>query len=335
MVVGHRNPRSSTPSRAPGALPAHRPLRRARGLRVDRVRQGALRRPSPRSTATRSRCCSVPATARPVPGRRPGRSITDAPIATVAWPALFTDRCSPRAACPRLCGGTTSPRVVLELITRHDAGGPGLGAHALRERRARRGDGDRQRDPHRLRAHRLDVVPGAVRYRPRYHRPGRRWRRRIPVRCGGGRPRSISTSTSIPQRIFGASPVICQAGLATLEQITGPLLEHVTDCGHIFTEAVAEAHNQFPEIIVRQPGHRAGAGPGAVPMTRSPAVFHRGRDRPRAAAAPSRPAGCITITPPLVISEVEMRRAVDLMAGLLGLGRPPVNLSGVAGIGRQ
>lgn len=115
-----------------------------------------------------------------------------------------------------------------------------------------------------------------------------------------------------PQRLFGASPVVCAAGLAVLEQITEPLLEHVKDCGHVFTEAATELAAQFPDIIVGSTGR--GLAQAVLCRDEDTAVrFFAEAVRHGLLLRP--PQGrAITVTPPLVISESEVRWAVDLMA---------------------
>ena len=115
-----------------------------------------------------------------------------------------------------------------------------------------------------------------------------------------------------PPRIFGASPVICQAGLSTLEQISGPLLEHVIDCGHVLTDAVTELRHQFPDII----SGSQGIGLEQALLCRTEDIAARLFPELLTQGLLLRPptGRAIPVTPPLVISETELRWAVDLMA---------------------
>lgn len=116
-------------------------------------------------------------------------------------------------------------------------------------------------------------------------------------------------------RLFGGSSVICQAGLATLEQITGPLLEHVRDVGHIFTDGVAELRAQFPDLIAGSRGLGLLQG---LTLT-SPGVaqkFHREAQAAGMLVRPPVDGRVIPITPPLVISEAEMHRLIDLISSV-------------------
>ena len=125
-------------------------------------------------------------------------------------------------------------------------------------------------------------------------------------------PRRVFDSYLIPRRQFGACAAICRAGAVVLEQITPVLCEHVTDAGHVFDDAVAELAHQFPDIVAGS--HGIGLAKGLVCVTEQiarrffiEAVGHGLMLRP--------PTGrVVTVTPPLLISEEEIRRAVDLMA---------------------
>jgi acetylornithine aminotransferase len=118
----------------------------------------------------------------------------------------------------------------------------------------------------------------------------------------------------VPARLFGATAAICRAGSVVLSQLTPMLLEHVVDCGHVFDEAVTELYHQFPDIVTGS--HGLGLSKGLVCATEDAAqrffagcVGHSLLLRP--------PVGrTLTITPPLVISESELRHAVDVMASV-------------------
>lgn len=115
----------------------------------------------------------------------------------------------------------------------------------------------------------------------------------------------------VSRRPQAGHPAICAAGYATIEAITGPLLEHVTDAGHVLDDGLAELQAQFPELIEDH------SGVGLMHYLR----FRKTADATQFVAAcrekgllvhPER-SRTVELTPPLIASELEVRRGVDLM----------------------
>ena len=127
-------------------------------------------------------------------------------------------------------------------------------------------------------------------------------------------PAALFASWRPPQRLFGASAVICQAGRITLERITPALLENATEVGHAFAEGIGQLVGQFGDLIVGQRG--VGLLRGIVFTSESAAAWFHLQAR-GAGLLMRMPLGCvIPVTPPLTIPESEMARAVDLFAGV-------------------
>lgn len=117
------------------------------------------------------------------------------------------------------------------------------------------------------------------------------------------------------QRLFGASPVICQAGLITLGKLTPLLLEHVVDAGHLLTDSLTELRNQFPDLIAGHCG--IGLAHGLILSTPEAATrFFQDVLAQGLLVRPPIHGRVIPITPPLVTPEGELRRAVDAMASV-------------------
>lgn len=139
---------------------------------------------------------------------------------------------------------------------------------------------------------------------------------------GGGFPfgavvssRANFAAYTPPQRLFGASPVICCAGWSVLDQITPELCAHVRTTGRIFATGMVELVGQFPDLIQGSRGMGLAQGISFC----SPAVASWFQRAAPTAGLLVRAPVCeriIPVTPPLIISEAEMRRTVDLVASV-------------------
>lgn len=124
----------------------------------------------------------------------------------------------------------------------------------------------------------------------------------------------------IPESIGAGNPISCGAGLAGFSQIHEGILEHVKDAGGAFEDAINDLRVQFPHFISGQRGtgllravefHDRLGGPSITQRFWSAATAsgllldHPGFGKR------------ISYTPPLIISENEVRRSVDIMASVL------------------
>jgi 4-aminobutyrate aminotransferase-like enzyme len=116
-------------------------------------------------------------------------------------------------------------------------------------------------------------------------------------------------------RAFAGNPVVCAAGAAMMAQIHGGLLEHVDDVAGAMHDALAALVVQFPDIFTAH--HHAGLAQNIrchTPALASKLVASC-RDHGLLVAIPQGGAkDLIWLTPPLVISENEVRRGVDMIA---------------------
>ncbi|ACH62152.1 aminotransferase [Mycobacterium phage Myrna] len=112
---------------------------------------------------------------------------------------------------------------------------------------------------------------------------------------------------------YAGHPVIATAGLSVLNRLTETLMENVTETGKTLHESLGELESQFPEILS---GHR-GAGLYQTIETHEPYQAERlVADARSYGLLLPKANGCrIKLMPPLVISELELRRAVDIIAG--------------------
>lgn len=112
---------------------------------------------------------------------------------------------------------------------------------------------------------------------------------------------------------YSGDPVICAAGAATMGQINLPVLEHVTDAGHTLHNALTELQTQFPDVITDVRG--AGLYQTLECHDEVYAADFRKGCLGQGLLLPRPRGALVTITPPLITSEEEIRRGVDLMAG--------------------
>jgi len=113
---------------------------------------------------------------------------------------------------------------------------------------------------------------------------------------------------------FGGNPLVMAAGLATLEQIDGMLLEHVVDAGHKLEDGIASLANQFPEIVVGQRGLGLMRGLILKDPSLTEPFYLLARQKGLILHFKLNAGNCLRMSPPLIISEREIGRAVDIMA---------------------
>jgi len=114
-----------------------------------------------------------------------------------------------------------------------------------------------------------------------------------------------------PRRQAG-NPAIMAAGYATLKAIDAPLLEHVKESSGGFAAGLRELQEQFPNLIY------GIDGVGLLGFMK----FHNDGDAmqfvhacwDRGLMLTPTMTDVITLTPPLIASELELRRGIDLMA---------------------
>lgn len=105
-------------------------------------------------------------------------------------------------------------------------------------------------------------------------------------------------------------PLVSAVATVVLEHITDPLLEHVVDMEQALIAGIIGVAQQFPTIIV---------GTDGVGLRQKLSIHDQGRTAEFHAACRSN--GLLlhpdlTMTPPLVITEQEVRHAVDIIAGV-------------------
>lgn len=110
------------------------------------------------------------------------------------------------------------------------------------------------------------------------------------------------------------NPIICAAGAATMAEINAGVLEHVDDAAAALHEALEAVVVQFPDVL--ESTHHAGLLQSLT--VRSGKVANRlvrgARDNGLLLRAPSLfTPEVIWLTPPLIISENEARRGVDMI----------------------
>jgi len=130
---------------------------------------------------------------------------------------------------------------------------------------------------------------------------------------GGGMPfaavvatREMFDGNDIPS--MANHPVVCAAALAVLEQITDELLDHVTKMGQVLTTGITELAQQFPAVL----GIPNGAGLLQQLTLNDKVQTQKFRESCRAKGLLLHPD--LRMTPPLVVSEQEVRQAVDILA---------------------
>jgi len=112
------------------------------------------------------------------------------------------------------------------------------------------------------------------------------------------------------------SPVACAAGAGVLRAINPGVLEHVKDAGADFGEALRQLAGQFPEFL----SAARGRGLWWVLEFHNPALTARFVAEARQHGLLMRqPEGTavVVLTPPLIMSDIELRRCVDLMSETL------------------
>lgn len=112
---------------------------------------------------------------------------------------------------------------------------------------------------------------------------------------------------------YAGTPIVCAAGVMTLNRVDDRLCDHVAEMGAVAHEVLTEIETQFPEVIHT---HR-GAGLLQTIECQSPEIARRlVVDARRAGLIVADPQPhVIRLTPPLVISEIELRRGLDIIAG--------------------
>lgn len=127
-------------------------------------------------------------------------------------------------------------------------------------------------------------------------------------------PAELFTDTHNRHQLTAGHPAVCAAGCATLRAIDGPVLMHVADSFFGFNDGLASLKGQFPEIIADHIGvgllHflHFHSRPEALQF------FHAAHERGLMLTPPV--SKVITLTPPLITSELEQRRGIDLLASV-------------------
>jgi 4-aminobutyrate aminotransferase-like enzyme len=123
--------------------------------------------------------------------------------------------------------------------------------------------------------------------------------------------------------MIGGPPVVCAAGAALMSKVTSDILEHVTDVGPVLNSSLREVATQFPDVIreIRGAGlcqavvlHPDDDPDGRVRFGRNAARFRKMCRAQGLLVAKSECVNAIVLTPPLIISENEIRRGVDMLA---------------------
>jgi len=113
---------------------------------------------------------------------------------------------------------------------------------------------------------------------------------------------------------LSADTVVCQAGLAVLENLTPILLEHVDEAGHVLSEALDEVQLQFPDIFVRHWGEGLLRG---MELRDELTAIRFASDCLAQGLIIGEPRGKVVVLSPILsINENELRRAVDVMASV-------------------
>lgn len=111
------------------------------------------------------------------------------------------------------------------------------------------------------------------------------------------------------------SPVACAAGAGVLRAVNPGVVEHAKEAGGTMDDALNELVNQFPEYVV------ATYGTGllrVIEFQSDPLAREFEIDVRRHGLLVSEPVGSsLVLTPPLIASEMEIKRGVDLMADTL------------------
>lgn len=142
---------------------------------------------------------------------------------------------------------------------------------------------------------------------------------------GGGFPLGVVVASdlegaTIPGSPAAGNPVACAAGMAVIGQLHQGLLEHVKDAGLAFEVAVEELRVQFPGFIAGQTGVGLLRDVEIIDQLGGRSVSQRIWEGALSRGLLLDHPGFINhldITPPLIISENEMCRAVDILASVL------------------
>ena len=113
---------------------------------------------------------------------------------------------------------------------------------------------------------------------------------------------------------FGGNPLVMAAGLAVLEQIDDMLLEHVQDVGHDLEDGINSLAQQFPETISGQQGLGLMRGLILADERLTEPFYSIARSKGLILHFKLNAGRVLRMSPPLVISQREIRRAVDILA---------------------
>ncbi|QDH91781.1 aminotransferase [Mycobacterium phage Phrappuccino] len=134
---------------------------------------------------------------------------------------------------------------------------------------------------------------------------------------GGGLPFAALVASAeqfdgISPPPMAAHPLACTAGTAVLSQLTPELLQHVAAMGTVLADGLAEVAEQFPAVIRSVAGPPDGVGLlqkiTTVDLEDTQRLFEACRDRGLLLHH------TLYLTPPLVITEQEVKQAVDILA---------------------
>ena len=109
------------------------------------------------------------------------------------------------------------------------------------------------------------------------------------------------------------SPVSCVAGSGQWAAITPDLLDNVVSSGEAMSSALDELVNQFPDLVS---GHHGRGLYRALRFQNPIPDFHLHARRHGLLVAPT-DTDTVILAPPLVISSLEARRGVDMLADTL------------------
>lgn len=104
-------------------------------------------------------------------------------------------------------------------------------------------------------------------------------------------------------------PLTCAVAKAVLDQVTPELLAHVTSAGNVLATGLQELAAQFPNIVQPSP-----SGVGLLQKLTTTEQVDRPKFREACQAKGLLMHPDFTLTPPLVIDEVEVRQAIDIIA---------------------
>ena len=110
-----------------------------------------------------------------------------------------------------------------------------------------------------------------------------------------------------------ASPMSCAAGAATLLAVGLGVLDHARETATVLTGSLDELAAQFPELVE---GHHGSGLLRGLRLTRPAAGFHLTARSVGLHLAPAR-GSVIGVAPPLIASDLEVKRGVDMLADAL------------------